>query len=372
VKTDAEIAGLKADNYNLTAINMARGVQPKDSFFHEITIVTDKQGNRYLVDLTFGQFSSVDQTNPIVKALNENGFIPLTEKSLNEYLDLTVNGKYSPISFETLGQVRSHFPMIGDDKRDLYLDSKVVSLNELDLPKYKVPAEPIKQDGKTLSDKYTEAYRVLTAKGYTEDETFDLLNQYKINDMAKAADEAPILSAGIPEKATAPITESPKIYKPLSNNPLINGSEVRVLPDGTAEIKINTQTGTSVNFVKLIEGEDIPGLDGNGTVFKAKGNYYHIPGLNEDFKLTLLTGGKDPEPPRWLNVIRDNNAANKAKTTLLNEGRLALGGDEEVAKIMTENGYDYRLLFRLLRKKSPTLIKLTCTSNTRKGNKLGP
>jgi hypothetical protein len=109
--------GLIANVYNVENLNAARGIPTSQSFNHRIAILSDGT-NSYLVDPTFVQFvdpitgaitqsstyngnivnSGFGSNHPIVQQLQQNGYIPLTNQTLNAYLDITTNSLVRPIA----------------------------------------------------------------------------------------------------------------------------------------------------------------------------------------------------------------------------------------------------------------------------------
>ncbi|KKU10761.1 MAG: Diguanylate cyclase [Candidatus Woesebacteria bacterium GW2011_GWB1_45_5] len=168
-------------------------------------------------------------------------------------------------------------------------------------------------------------------------------------DLAKALPETQTGALADSEGVPLPIplvpenVDVPKIYNP-SGNVSIDGSEVMLLSDGTALIKTNllsSETGSS--FVPLVEGERIPGIPA-GTVIKSGDNFYHISDIGEDYKITLLTGGGEAPPnffERILNSINSNRAFDRALATL-SAGDITQLNYNQAAKMLLENGYDYR------------------------------
>lgn len=112
---------LKPTIYQVRDLNAARGVPAENSFGHTVTIVEDNNGNKYLIDTTFNQFVdpatgvikqanniiNATKDNPLVQELITNGYIPLTDQTLNEYLDLTSSGtNKTPATLGLLSQVK--------------------------------------------------------------------------------------------------------------------------------------------------------------------------------------------------------------------------------------------------------------------------
>ncbi len=107
----AEQLGLKAEILQVGDINQMRGIQREHSFSHEFTIVTDGDGKRFLVDLSFCQFidpftgkiyrgARAKDSDPDGGALAPRfitpGFVPLDDKTLNEYIRLLTRSGAHP------------------------------------------------------------------------------------------------------------------------------------------------------------------------------------------------------------------------------------------------------------------------------------
>jgi hypothetical protein len=216
IKADAEINGVKAENYNIRQVQSQRGISPEDSLFgdktHEITIITNKNGDRYLVDLTIGQFSTIDLESPIAKQLLNNGFIKLNEANLNEYLNLFKKGNYPPVSLDILNNLNSHSIFLSPDEVHKYLNGDVISLKE----------EPIVFSTGNTMDDILNASEILVNKGYTYDEIDNIL--FDSQDPLKIANEAPTLKLTLAEgQNEIPMTSQisnwveEKIINPIKN-----------------------------------------------------------------------------------------------------------------------------------------------------------
>lgn len=99
----AEQLGLTADVFQLIRLNEMRGVPAESSLGHALTVLTDRKKNRFLIDLSFCQF-----IDPVTRRVRQSkksnlqsgevskfaenfiwpGYIPLTDQSLNTYLNL--------------------------------------------------------------------------------------------------------------------------------------------------------------------------------------------------------------------------------------------------------------------------------------------
>ncbi len=110
VKLIGEKSGMNVDGYQIEHINKARGIYRPHSFGHAFEIVTQADGKKFLVDLTFPQFldpktktilqkqpwrveTDISISDPIADRLQKDGYIPLNQFVYGHYLDMTTDVK---------------------------------------------------------------------------------------------------------------------------------------------------------------------------------------------------------------------------------------------------------------------------------------
>lgn len=98
-----ELLGFRSDLFQVRDLNTLRGIPGEASMIHGFTVLTDKEGKHFLIDLSFcqfmdpttskvrysfGEFSRPDPTG-LAKKFIWPGYVELTDKTLAEYLKLT-------------------------------------------------------------------------------------------------------------------------------------------------------------------------------------------------------------------------------------------------------------------------------------------
>lgn len=139
----AENMDMDARIFQLYDVNELRNVGIRDSYGHAFTIVEDKDGEIYLVDLTRVQFDKKDggmvdfapnaelennQHNtgnisdfPTISLLNRDGYVRLTDLSLNQYLDAATKPELFR-SFLTVDDLRKATPLVLNNSRSEILE----------------------------------------------------------------------------------------------------------------------------------------------------------------------------------------------------------------------------------------------------------
>ncbi|MFZ3301209.1 MAG: GNAT family N-acetyltransferase [Microgenomates group bacterium] len=255
VKADAEISGLDANNYDLIQVLNKMGI-PTESISlnrnnHVITVVVDKNGKRYLSDLTIGQFDNIDLNSPIAKQLLKDGYFEMTDSNLNEYLKLFIKIDFEKISVNIFDSINPH-PILSADMLDQYFSGKAINLREI---------EPLEASSVKTVDDILSATEILIEKGYTYDQIDEMFFFDQINasppEYSTIARNAPDLKVN----TTTPLAQrlgdwAGQILDPIAsrlglniifeNLPFIDNSNIAKLPGGYPTVKIPSDKGLTI------------------------------------------------------------------------------------------------------------------------------
>ena len=119
--------GLKSDIFQVRKLHelLVFNHMKIDPDQHAFSTVTGPDGQSFLVDLSIGQFLQGErinqQNNPLIQELLQNGYVPLTDDNLQQYL-LFTNPKMDHHSLKRLKKVRvsdlSRVPSLDYDRRE--------------------------------------------------------------------------------------------------------------------------------------------------------------------------------------------------------------------------------------------------------------
>lgn len=108
----SRLEGLKSHIFRIRTIHQQLVYNHlfRDPDQHVFSTVSGPDGQTFLVDLSVGQFLEGDRSsqvdNPLIQQLLQDGYIPLTDQTLQEYL-LFTNPNMTPNSKEHLKNVKS-------------------------------------------------------------------------------------------------------------------------------------------------------------------------------------------------------------------------------------------------------------------------